>query len=190
MEYLDLRLKGNRGSSLHSDPLLPTPEENPLDSSPRPARWTPLLLVATGFGAGYSPILPGTCGALWGLPLTWLVAALPERWEQAAVMLVLAALGPWLCGAASRSLGQKDPSAVVYDEIVSVPLVYLALDPAALRSPAVWASGFLLIRVLDIAKPPPIGTLEKLPGGLGIMADDLAAGAMAGLGMWLALRWF
>jgi phosphatidylglycerophosphatase A len=156
----------------------------------RPFRWTPLLLLATGCGAGYSPILPGTCGAVWGLPLTWLLTMLPERWEQALAMLALAAIGPWICGAASRALGQKDPSAVVYDEIVSVPLVFLPLGPEALRSPWVWAGGFLLIRVLDIAKPPPIGQLEKLPGGLGIMADDLAAGLMAGGAMWLVLRGF
>jgi phosphatidylglycerophosphatase A len=78
---------------------------------------------------------------------------------------------------------------VVYDEIVSVPLVFLPLGAEALRSPWVWAGGFLLIRVLDIAKPPPIGQLEKLPGGLGIMADDLAAGLMAGGAMWRVLRW-
>jgi phosphatidylglycerophosphatase A len=149
-----------------------------------------LLLVSTGLGVGYSPILPGTCGALWGLPLTWLLVGLPQRWEQAAVMLALAAIGPWICGAASRALGQEDPGAVVYDEIVSVPLVFLPLGPEALQSPAVWVSGFLLLRVLDIAKPPPIGRLEKLPGGWGIMADDLAAGVIAGLLMWLALRWF
>ncbi|MFO0898318.1 MAG: phosphatidylglycerophosphatase A [Pirellulales bacterium] len=174
---------------MHPDLTPPQPDPVPLDSPPPPARWTPLLLLATGLGAGYSPILPGTCGALWGLPLTWLLLALPARWEQAAAMVALAAVGPWICGAASRALGQKDPSAVVYDEIASVPLVFLPLAPDALEKPAVWVCGFLLIRVLDIVKPPPVGQLEKLPGGLGIMADDLAAGAMAGLGMWLAQRW-
>jgi phosphatidylglycerophosphatase A len=138
------------------------------------------LWLATGFGLGYSPILPGTCGAVWGLPLTWLILRL-SRWEQALAMLALLGLGIPLCNLARRLLAKPDPSEVVYDEIVSVPLVFLSLAPSEPASGWAWAAGFVWLRVFDIAKPPPVRWLEQLPGGWGIMADDLAAAILAGL---------
>ena len=82
--------------------------------------------------------------------------------------------------------GKKDPGAIVWDEIASMPIVFLGIAPARLGvgdfSAADWriyAAGFVLHRIFDIAKPPPIGRTERLPGGWGIMADDTLAAALA-----------
>ena len=86
----------------------------------------------------------------------------------------------WLCGLASRALGCEDPGAVALDEIVALPIVFLGLgEPNA----ASWVAGFVLFRVMDIAKPPPIKWGERLPGGWGIVADDLLAAMFAALAL-------
>jgi phosphatidylglycerophosphatase A len=98
------------------------------------------------------------------------------------------ALGVPICTRAVRLLGRgSDPGAIVYDEAASLPLGLLVV-PAAARSPVVIAIAFLLHRLFDISKLPPGRQLERLPAGLGIMADDWAASAWMAVGL-LALRW-
>jgi phosphatidylglycerophosphatase A len=92
-----------------------------------------------------------------------------------------------LCTRAARLLGGKDPGPVVLDEAVAVPTV-LAVVPLAARGPLVLAAAFGLFRVFDIAKPPPIRQVERLPEGLGIMADDQVAAAFAAACL-AAARW-
>lgn len=155
---------------------------------PQPARWTPAVWAATGLGFGLSPVAPGTVGALWGLPLAWGLGQTP-LWVQLAVIVVICLLGIPLCTRAARDLGgKKDPGAIVWDEIVSMPITFLLVP---MTSPAVVIVGFLLNRVFDISKPPPARQLERLPDGLGIMADDLAAGVYSCgvLHLLLALGW-
>jgi len=140
--------------------------------------------VATLGGVGRLPVAPGTWGSLAVLPLWWL---LRPRGPVAYGLLVLALTlaGLWSAGSAAQLLGRRDHPAVVIDEAAG-QLVALALLPPT------WPAGllgFLLFRVLDILKPWPLKALEHLPGGWGVMADDLAAGALAGLGAWLLLRW-
>jgi phosphatidylglycerophosphatase A len=95
----------------------------------------------------------------------------------------LIALGIPMCSAAARRLGHKDPGAVVWDEIAAVPVTFAltSFDRSPGSLAAVLALGFVLFRVFDILKPPPASWLERLPGGWGIMADDLAAAVYAGL---------
>ena len=89
-------------------------------------------------------------------------------------------VGVPLCTAAARRFGGvKDPSAVVWDEIATVPIAFLLVPAAVVRQPIILAAGFVLHRLFDITKPPPVRQLERLPDGLGIMADDWAAGALA-----------
>jgi phosphatidylglycerophosphatase A len=110
-------------------------------------------------------------------------------WVQLAVLVVICLLGIPLCTRAARDLGgKKDPGAIVWDEIVSMPITFLLVP---MTSPAVVIVGFLLNRVFDISKPPPARQLERLPDGLGIMADDLAAGVYSCgvLHLLLALGW-
>lgn len=103
-----------------------------------------------------------------------------------AVGLILAGIP--ICHLAARTLRQADPSQVIWDEFATMVLLLACLPRALSQQPWIWLVGFLLHRVFDITKPPPICHLERLPGGWGIMADDIMAAALA----WLALfgiRW-
>jgi phosphatidylglycerophosphatase A len=149
------------------------------DALPAPRKpWQcgPAVWLATGLGAGFCPIAPGTVGALWGLPLAWGLSFLSIP-AQCAVLAVLFLAGVPLCTAAARQLGVKDPGSIVWDEIVSLGVVFLFVP----ITPATLIAGFLLHRLFDVSKPPPIRQLERLEGGLGIMADDLLAGIYANL---------
>lgn len=152
-----------------------TPDENNVESTPRPKpRMTPAVLIATGLGVGFSPIMPGTVGALWGLPLSWALAQLSLA-AQIPIIVLLCIAGIPICTAAAKEIGRKDPGSVVLDEYASLPITFLLVPVELMSSPWVLASGFVLHRVFDISKPPPIDRLEKLPDGLGIMADDWVA---------------
>ena len=134
-------------------------------------------VVATAFGSGYSPFAPGTAGSAVGLLLFWPMAALP---------LAVAARRPRPSSSSSgRSrragwracVGRKDPGIVVVDEVVGQWVTLTALP----FTPLTAALGFLLFRAMDIVKPWPARDLERVPGGWGIMADDVAAGVYAHL---------
>ena len=145
------------------------------------------LWIGTGFGFGYSPVAPGTVGAIWGIPLALLLQQIPSVFGQIALITCLYLVGIPICTSAAKSLGKKDPGAVVWDEIVSVPLVFLFVQPDWVTQPGVLIFGFALHRLFDIAKPWPIKKLESLPDGTGIMSDDVVAGAYACLAMHLLL---
>jgi phosphatidylglycerophosphatase A len=150
------------------------------------------VILATGFGFGFSPILPGTVGAVWGVPLAWAWAQIPAAGPVPASVCQLAALalgfflGVPLCTAAAKTLGKKDPGEVVFDEIASMPLVFFLIPAARLNEWPILLTGFVLHRVFDISKPPPCPQLEKLPEGWGIMADDYGAALYACLMLHLA----
>lgn len=142
-----------------------------------------VIFLATGCYAGKLPMAPGTFGSLAALPLCWLLAQLERPAALSAAVLVIAA-AVWLAGAAERLLQRKDPGSIVIDEIAGMLVALSGLPFTAFSA----AAGFVLFRVLDIAKPFPIGWVEKrLDGGLGIVMDDLIAGAMANLGCRLLL---
>jgi phosphatidylglycerophosphatase A len=141
------------------------------------------LVIATALGAGYAPIAPGTFGSAVGL-LFWL--ALPNRhWLQVLAILVTSVAGAWSGSVAEEHFNRRDPGHVVVDEVAGM-MVTLAFNPVPGFA---WAAvAFVLFRAADIIKPFPVNRLERLPGGIGIMADDLAAGVYANLavrlGMW------
>lgn len=139
------------------------------------------VALGTGFGIGFAPFAPGTFGSLLGPPLVWgvLQAGLPVA-VVLAIAAVFIAVGIPVCTAASAALGKHDPGQVVYDEIAAFWIVFL--PHIVFAKPIGWLAaiaGFAFFRVFDIAKPWPVNRLEKLPDGLGIMADDLAAGVYA-----------
>ena len=144
-----------------------------LDNAPRTATERVALLIATAGGVGYAPIAPGTAAsALTALGLGLLSPSLTALLVfVAAVVLV----GTWAAHEAEGSLGGKDPGAIVIDEVAGMALSVLVLP----LTPAVLLAGFVLFRVFDVVKPYPANALQQLPGGIGVMIDDLVAGVYA-----------
>lgn len=138
-------------------------------------------IIATVGGIGRVPRLPGTVASVVGAGLAWWLSPNPAM--QIAGCLAVTALGFWSAGPAARAMGVKDPPAVVIDEVAGM-MISLVLLPATWK---IYLAGFLLFRFLDIFKPGPIRRLEHLPGGVGIMADDLLAGVVANLLLRLGL---
>lgn len=132
-------------------------------------------LIATFFGSGYVPKISGTAGTFAALPLYLLLRKMPLRWYLVSIG-GLSLLG---ASAATRmeTVWGKDPSVVVIDEVVGI-LITLIKRPKGMKEIFL---AFILFRFFDIIKPPPIRSLESLPGGVGIMADDMAAGALSAL---------
>jgi phosphatidylglycerophosphatase A len=128
-------------------------------------------------------VAPGTFGSIAGLALCWAATTAGGRWGIPALAIVATAVGILAADRTARALGAHDPGCVVIDEVAGQALA-LAFLP---WSPAVAIMGFLAFRVFDIIKPPPARQLESLPGGLGIVADDLAAGLYANLAVRLLL---
>ncbi|HLH40017.1 MAG TPA: phosphatidylglycerophosphatase A [Bryobacteraceae bacterium] len=128
-------------------------------------------VLATWFYCGYAPKAPGTAGSLAAIAIAWLIPAPP--WAFAIFGLALAAPGIWAAGVTARELGRTDPGIVVVDEVAGQ---WITLAGAAHLNWQSFLIAFVLFRLFDIWKPPPVRQLEKLPGGLGIVADDVMAG--------------
>jgi phosphatidylglycerophosphatase A len=146
------------------------------------------LLLATWFGVGRFPLAPGTAGALAAALVGWLLvhgAGMPP-WGLFPAALALFAPAAWSATETERSEKVHDPGFVVVDEVVGQ---WIALTPVQADRWQEWLMAVILFRLFDIAKPPPIRTLERLPAGWGVVADDAAAGlcAMMVVG---AYRWF
>lgn len=142
----------------------------------RPDMRNPVHLLAFGFGSGLAPRAPGTVGTLAAVPLWYALIQLPF-WGYALATLCVIAVGPWLCGRASRDLGVHDHGGIVWDEFAGFLLTMLFVPPSLLAL----VLGFMLFRLFDILKPWPIGWLDRrVQGGTGIMLDDLLAGVYAG----------
>ncbi len=144
-----------------------------------------VLFLATGGGCGYSPYAPGTVGSLAALPLGWLLSQLAFI-PALAVVILFAIVAIGVAHRAAAILDRADPGAVVIDEIAGVLVACLGLKLSLSGS----LISVCLFRVFDILKPFPVGWLDRrLKGGLGIVADDLAAGVLANLsyriGAWL-----
>ena len=126
------------------------------------------MFIATCGYLGYVPVAPGTFGSAAGLAVFFAVRSTGSVWVELAAIVVLFAIGVWSGTIAEDHLGGIDPGPVVLDEVVGM-LMTLALLPVNLTGAIV---GFFIFRVLDVVKPWPSAQFEKLPGGLGVMADD------------------
>jgi len=142
-----------------------------------------VLALATGAGSGYSPVASGTAGAAVGLALWFALAALAP-FSYLGACAAVSAIGVWAAGRAEQIFGGHDDGRITIDEVAGM-LVSLAWLPAR---PEVAGVGFLLFRIFDIWKPFPARAAERLPGGFGVMADDLVAGVYANLGGQLIWR--
>ena len=137
---------------------------------------------AFGFGSGLAKFAPGTFGTLAAIPLIFGLSYL-SVWAQGVLLVLGFVVGIAICGSAAKDLGQKDPSSIVWDEIVGFGVTMFLV-------PWTWQMvllGFVLFRFFDILKPWPISYFDKhTKGGLGIMIDDIIAGFFA----WLVLQFF
>jgi len=132
---------------------------------------------ATGFFSGYSPVVPGTAGTLVGvliyLATYYLWSSLPCFWTFYIIgVVIISIVGVRLCSEAEAIFKVKDAKPIVWDEIAGYLITMIGITPE------LWSliSGFILFRVLDIIKPGPLYSLQRLPGGLGIMIDDIGCG--------------
>jgi phosphatidylglycerophosphatase A len=141
------------------------------------------LAIATVGGVGYAPIAPGTFGSAAGLLVWWLLPASPAA--QGAAIVAMFVAGSWSGSVAERHFGRTDPGQVVIDEVMGM-LITLFLNPVG------WVgalAGFLIFRIFDVIKPYPANRLERLHGGIGVMADDAMAAVYANLVLRAAVYW-
>jgi phosphatidylglycerophosphatase A len=125
-------------------------------------------------GVGRAPLAPGTVTSALTIAALWLLAPTPV--VLAVLFVAVTALGTWAAGEAERALSRgKDPGAIVVDEVAGMTLSMLAVP----FTPATVVVGFVLFRVFDVIKPFPANVSQRLPGGVGVMADDLIAGLYA-----------
>jgi phosphatidylglycerophosphatase A len=131
--------------------------------------------VATGFGSGYAPLAPGTAGTLAGIPLYWVFAAM--SWPLWLLTVAALTCLAWYASEEAEKLcGRKDARCIVIDEIAGLQWSLFMIAPTLLHA----VLGFALFRLFDIVKPFPARLFhERLPGGFGVVADDLAAGVYA-----------
>lgn len=151
----------------------------------------PWHLLATGFGSGLSPVVPGTMGTLAAVPLFFLLAQLPFS-LYVVVVLFSCVIGIKICQVTSDDMGVHDHGSIVWDEFAGF-WITMSLVPALNIPITEWKwliTGFVLFRFFDMVKPWPIGWLDKrVHGGLGIMIDDIVAGIMAGIALFLVAKY-
>ncbi len=140
-------------------------------------------MIATGFGAGYSPVAPGSIGTLVGIPVYLLISVL--AWPvQFLAVIVLSVFAVYVAGSAEAALGQKDPARIVIDEIAGLQVALFLIPPSGWHLLA----GYVLFRFFDIVKVFPARLCEsKLPGGYGIVMDDIISGIYANIVLSLAI---
>lgn len=162
-------------SNVYAGPRSDPRCDNPTEVSALSSKPAISLILGTWFGCGYSPWGPGTAGSLAALLIaialhTWLGAG---RLAFGVLILLLLYPGIWAATHSARILNSEDPGVVVIDEVLGQ---WLTLLGAAALNWKTFLAAFLLFRLFDIWKPWPIRRLENLPEGIGIVADDLAAG--------------
>ncbi len=141
---------------------------------------SPARLLGTWFGCGYSKVAPGTVGTLGALPFAYLLHTLGiVPYWVGTVLITL--LGVWASGRVAAELGVEDPQSVVIDEVSGTLIAIGLASGLAFREDFVlFGIAVALFRFFDIVKPGPIDSIQSLPKGWGIMADDVLAGVAAG----------
>jgi len=137
-------------------------------------------IIASVLGIGYFPVASGTVMSIIAVPLAILIARQGGGTAVIVASLLAFVIGIWACGDHVRATGHDDPSECVIDELAGQWLACAGICFAP-ASAAEFALAFLAFRLLDILKPWPISAAEKLPGGMGVMADDMLAGLGAAI---------
>ena len=174
-------------SSLRHDPVSMSNARRAFAAAPISA------LLATGLGSGLSPVAPGTAGSLLGLVVAWLLASHAGSMGSPLGLLMsglaVGALGVAVSGPVCRALESDDPGCIVIDEVAGQLIASAGV--AFVRGSPLWAwiAAFVLFRFFDVVKPLGIHRLQSLPGGWGVVADDLLAGLYAALLLIALGRW-
>ena len=142
------------------------------------------VFIATCAYVGYAPFAPGTFGSAVGLLIYYLVRRQASSTIELGTIAVILAIGLWAATEAEHHFGGIDPRPVVIDEVIGM-LLTLALHPVNILGAI---TGFLIFRVLDVVKPWPARRLELLPGGFGVVLDDVMAGVYSNLLVWGLIR--
>jgi len=137
-------------------------------------------LVSTWFGCGKSPVAPGTAGSAAAIAMAIAIERFTRLPPVGFGVLALLLLAPaiWAAGVSARAAKLEDPQFVVVDEVIGQ---WIALAGASALNWKSYLAAFALFRLFDVWKPPPVRQLERLPGGIGINADDVMAGTYAAL---------
>jgi phosphatidylglycerophosphatase A len=138
------------------------------------------VFIATCAHVGYVPVAPGTFGSAVGLVVYYLVRRQASTAIELGTIAVILVIGLWSATEAEHHFGGIDPGPVVIDEVIGM-LITLALHPVNVAGAI---TGFFIFRVLDVVKPWPARRLEHLPGGFGVVLDDVMAGVYGNLLMW------
>ena len=141
-----------------------------------------ILLSATGLGAGFSPIVPGTMGTLLAIPFYYFVSSIPSPIYE-LTLVAFFFFSSWISNQAERYWGKKDDRRIVIDEIMGFLVTMLWIP----RSPLFIVAGFLLFRFFDILKPFPIRRLERVRSGFGVVLDDVLAGIYSNIALHLVI---
>jgi phosphatidylglycerophosphatase A len=142
-----------------------------------------LFLLATGFGSGRSPLVPGTTGTMAAIPVHLAAAWLLGSFWFAVAAVLFVPLSIASADVACRQLKVKDPGLIVVDEWAGY-FITVALHPLHWQTVA---TGFVVFRILDVLKPFPARRLEHLPGGTGVVLDDVMVGVYGNALLWLIL---
>ncbi len=138
--------------------------------------WSPASLIATVFGVGRLPSAPGTWASAVALPLGWAINYYFGHYGMLAAIVAVFIIGCWASSAYMKVTGEKDPGAIVIDEVVGQWIVMISAPPTILG----YGVCFLLFRLFDVLKPFPINWLdEHVKGGFGVMLDDVMAAIYA-----------
>jgi phosphatidylglycerophosphatase A len=149
-----------------------------------PSPFDPASVIATWFGVGLLPFMPGTWGSLAALPFAWIIAWLFGARALLLAAAVLFVIGWWAAAQVTRASGVEDAGSIVVDEVAGQWLALVVTPPDLIA----YALGFVLFRLFDIAKPWPARWAdETLGGGFGVMADDVVAGFYAATALLLFL---
>ena len=143
----------------------------------------PADLVSTFFGVGLLPLAPGTFGSLAAVPVAWLIDTALGPLALAGASVLVFVFGARAANITVKRTGVEDPGFIVIDEVAGQWLV-LAVAPL---DPAWYAAGFVLFRIVDIAKPWPASWIDEyITGGIGVMADDVVAALYAIIALLIA----
>ncbi|SHO58493.1 phosphatidylglycerophosphatase A [Vibrio quintilis] len=153
----------------------------------------PWHLLATGFGSGLSPVIPGTMGTLAAIPF-YLALSYLSLSLYFFVIVCSSLVGLIICQKTADDMGVHDHGAIVWDEFVGFWITMVAVQYSGGSSIGDWhwiLAGFVLFRFFDMVKPWPISWLDRhVKGGLGIMLDDIVAGVIAGICLFLLMFFY